>query len=109
MHKKKYMDITSAGRSALVPFVPGETYRQRHGRRLREAHAHLPDLNRIASDSGWKIRVLNQGSLFEVMAGPHRYEWWPATAKVVVNKKYERGIHCHDFQQLVTIIERKVR
>lgn len=91
-----------------MPYDPHEETEKRHARRAQAAHNHLPILKQYCEVQGWRIRVLNDGNLIEIMAGPHRYEWWPGTAKVIVNKKYERGIHCHDYQQLIRIIERKI-
>lgn len=28
-------------------------------------------------------------------------EWWPSSAKLVLDRKYERGVHAHDYEQVM--------
>jgi len=40
---------------------------------------------------------------------PFLAEWWPSSAKLVLNKKWEEGIHCHDYKQALMVIEESSR
>lgn len=33
-------------------------------------------------------------------------EWWPSSAKLVINKQWNEGRHCHDYRQALEMIER---
>jgi hypothetical protein len=37
---------------------------------------------------------------WQVKRGPILIEWWPRTAKMVVNKQWNKGVHVHDVTQL---------
>jgi hypothetical protein len=37
--------------------------------------------------------------------GPFLVEWWPSSAKLVLNKKWGEGVHCHDYKQALRVIE----
>jgi hypothetical protein len=41
--------------------------------------------------------------------GPFLAEWWPSSAKLVLDKKWGEGIHCHDYKQALTVIEESSR
>ncbi len=36
-------------------------------------------------------------------------EWWPSSAKLVLNKQWSKGIHCHDWQQARDFLDHKAR
>jgi hypothetical protein len=95
----KHKDVCTAGRSQLVPFRPGEAAMERHDRRLSVALDCEAIMRAWAAERGLTVRILNRGHhwLFEKVG--FIAEWWPSSAKLVVNRRYERGTHVHDREQ----------
>ena len=60
-------------------------------------------------DMGWELRVTNHGSHYIMTKGKNTAEWWPRTAKLVINKKWKGGIHCHDIHQVLGVIKTRVK
>ena len=54
--------------------------------------------------SGVEFRLLNEGEHWQVKANDKAYDWWPRTAKLVINQNWKRGVHVHDYTQLINII-----
>jgi hypothetical protein len=96
--------VQSVGRSKLVPYLKKETGAQRHERRKREAitaeHLLRQDLEKL----GLTLRVSNEGHHWKMTRPGLIVEWWPSTAKLVFNKAYRGGIHCHDRFQVIGLI-----
>lgn len=100
----KYSDVKSLGPSKLAPFVPGEHPRDRHDRRLSTAVSMLNNLMSWCEKVGLNVKVTNQGHHWRFTNQEWLIEWWPSSAKLVVNRKYSRGIHCHDVHQVKRVI-----
>ena len=37
------------------------------------------------------------------------FEWWPASAKLVIAKQWKKGIHVHDVTQVIAIAEERLK
>lgn len=104
----KFKDV----RQAVVPpkliqRQPGEHYRDRHERRLL---ANLPGQDAVSefcAASGLRLAVTSNGhhwSIYPATAqpgDPQFAEWWPSSAKLVFRKQWQKGIHCHEYLQLI--------
>lgn len=95
----KIPDAYSAGRSAIVPFVEGEAPQERHQRRFDENISHSDEIKEWCAQRGVKLKILNDGQHWKFSIGPRFIDWWPSSAKMVFNARYNRGIHVHDYEQ----------
>ena len=108
----KYNDTLSAGSSHLVPFIRNERPRKRHRRRLRINLKYEDEVAVWARLRGLKLRVTDGGQhwQFRGMYNGYRFsaDWWPSSAKLVVNQRWDRGIHVHDYRQVQTVLEPEI-
>lgn len=93
-------DRRSAGRSCLVPFDGGETPALRHERRWQAALEAREIVRAWCRAAGLGLRISNGGHHWVFTRGSLRVEWWPSSAKLVVNQHYDDGVHVHDVLQL---------
>jgi len=100
----KYSDRRSARRSKIVPYIPDETPEHRHARRLGAAVRTADELREWCSANGWTFAVHNGVDHFAFRRGDTMLDWWPRTAKLVINKQWNKGIHCHDYQQVIKFL-----
>jgi hypothetical protein len=102
--RQRKLDRRRVGRSALVPFVPGEDPMMRHARRLKANLEAEPTVRAWAAEMGWVLKVHNSGQHWIFKKSKRFVEWWPSSAKLVVDKSWDEGIHCHDYLQVKKII-----
>jgi hypothetical protein len=103
----KYRDISSRGRSQLAPFVPGEAPSQRHERRLLVNLDHEQDARFTCDRWGVNLTIHNEGHHWIFLIGKSRVEWWPSSAKCVINQNWTHGLHVHDYWQVINIVRRQ--
>lgn len=104
----RYDDRGSMGRSRRAPFIPGETPSERHDRRLRVALGMREAFERWLAAHDLALRVANDGHHWQIRRGRELLvEWWPSSAKAVIAKRYDKGVHCHDADQLRELIARR--
>jgi len=106
---KKIRDIHKAGRSRLVPWKPGEPPIQRHRRRLQTNCEHFGEMLAWCHQRGLTLIMRNKGQHWQIYKDGIMVEWWPSSAKLVFNKHWYNGIHCHDYKQVQREIERRMR
>ena len=104
--RRRFSDVASVGRSALVPFDPSETPDQRHERRLKANLERYDDLRDWCKQRGIQCCLSNNGHHWRFVRLNTLVEYWPSTAKLVVGKRYDRGVHCHDWEQLRSQLKR---
>ena len=92
-------DTKKAGRSKLVPFVPGESPMDRHERRLRTNLEAIDDVRAWSKSRDVRFTVKNSGHHWIFEKGKRIVEWWPSSAKLVVQKRWTKGVHVHDYEQ----------
>lgn len=103
--RKRFSDKQKVGPSNIVPFIPGEDPGVRHERRKKVA------LNTEESFKSWcqnnriDLKVSNEGHHWRFLFNTKLIEWWPATAKLVIQRKYRNGIHVHDCEQVKRILK----
>lgn len=95
----KYSDRYRLGKSDISPYKAGETYRARHNRRKKTANDMVDVLQAFASENDMTLSVANNGHHFSLKNKVFVADWWPSTAKLVINKQWHKGFHCHDAEQ----------
>jgi len=58
---------------------------------------------------GFTLRILNGGHHWELTRPGLTVEWWPSSAKCVINKNWPGGVHVHDHEQLKLLVETTIR
>ena len=96
----RYADADNAGRSARAPFRPGEQPASRHARRKAVAQRDHDALDAWCDEHGAILRVNNDGHHW-IIDGIIHAEWWPSSAKLVIERQWQHGIHCHDVFQVI--------
>jgi len=112
----KYSDINGMGKSELIPrkVEKDETASERHIRRLTKdetaSERHIRrltyNMSQVAHITAWcthqeiAISITNNGHHWKLEYHKKLAHWWPSSAKLVFDKHYKRGIHCHDIEQL---------
>ncbi len=106
----KYKDKNGMGKSKLCPKVKGESEKsgERHARRKSFNLKRFKIIERFCENNNLVFRLLNNGHHWQVESDKKIIEWWPSSAKVVVNKNWKRGIHCHDYEQFIEIIKKEI-
>lgn len=100
----KYDDSTSAGRSKVVPFIENEDSKDRHARRLDTNWTNRQKLRDWCESNGWILEIKNRGQHWIFIGHGQRVDWWPSSAKLVINLQYKRGKHVHDHTQVIEIL-----
>ena len=106
----RYTDTKTLGRSKVVPYIEGEDPSHRHLRRLEAAmHSRWPTrLENWCAGNGCTLTISNHSQHWRITGNLHA-EWWPSSAKLVIDRQYDRGIHCHDVAQLLACLDRRKR
>lgn len=102
----KYGDAHKVGNSDLVPFKPDETPKERHERRKNAAADAQESIAKWCEEHTVEMIVSNDGHHWRFLKEKNTVEWWPSSAKMVVNKRWKDGLHVHDFKQVISILTR---
>ena len=104
----KFHDRCSLGRSAVVPHVKEESWRQRHQRRLYVNLRHSSEVQAWCFERSVRVTITNHGHHWKFMyCGGRQAEWWPSSAKLVFDRRYRQGIHCHDYGQVLRTLAKR--
>lgn len=96
-----FHDVSKVGRSDVVPYRPGEQPAKRHARRLYTNLKFQAKVRAWAKSHGIELKISNKGHHWRFILRDNVAEWWPSSAKLVINKAYAAGIHVHDYKQLM--------
>lgn len=103
--RNRFKDRKSAGRSEIVPFLPGEKAGRRHTRRLKtNLQLFRDEASKWCNDRLIFLTIGNKGHHWKFTRDGKIVEWWPSSAKFVANKDYRNGIHVHDWNQARNLI-----
>lgn len=81
-------------------------WRGRHRRRFNEAQSTAPELSAWCADRGVHMTVTNHGEHFRFyMNYLCVAQWWPSSAKLIVYGRWKEGIHAHDWQQVMYVLD----
>jgi len=92
------------GRSKLIKFKKYEAPMERHDRRKRENLAHCEVLEQFCREHGIEFKITNEGHHWQFRKDATLVEWWPSSAKIVINKRWHQGIHTHDWEQAKKVL-----
>jgi hypothetical protein len=101
----KYKDKLNLGRSRLVPYNSIESAAERHARRLQTSSRFEAAASAWARRFGIKVKISNRGHHWRFVLDSRIAEWWPSSAKLVLNKDYAAGIYAHDFLLVKKFLE----
>jgi hypothetical protein len=100
--RRGYRDITTMGHSKLAPFA--YTHSQRSDIRMRAAVRDGRLLRQWVESVGGTLDIKNDGHHWIVKLDARCFEWWPSSAKLVIDKMWQRGIHAHDIEQVMKVV-----
>lgn len=106
MARRRIDDRDKAGRSDLVPFIENESPSDRHARRKAAAVERVRHVESWCRSKGVKLTRSNDDHHWTFRRGKWIAEWWPSSAKLVIRKQWNRGIHVHDHVQASKAMER---
>ena len=106
--RDRYNDVRSAGRSDVAPFVGWQGHQGRHSERMDTALRFRDVMEQWCQAHGLKLTIHNEGHHWKMTNGVLLAEWWPSSAKLVFDKKWANGIHCHDVEQLATLVGKRL-
>jgi hypothetical protein len=85
--------------------LPEEYKKQRRERRM-ERTSRLEAQARVwAERYGCSLRVLNDGHHWLFQKPGFMAEWWPSSARLAVNRDYDRHIHAPHWAEVLTELE----
>ncbi len=97
----KYRDTRRLRSDLIAPSPPGEDYRDRHKRRLEFNLKAQEWVAEEAAALGLTLTVTNDGHHWQFRGGDINADWWPSSAKFVLNSNFKRGIHVHDYHAMM--------
>ena len=100
----KFKDTKSFGKSVIAPFQPDESWHRRHARRKNTNLQYTDELKSWCQLYKWKFEIKNEGHHWIFRKDETLVEWWPSSAKLVKNKQWKKGIHCHDFLKVIEFL-----
>ena len=91
-------DSRNASTPAKCRYRHNESGADRHARRLRYAVELIPKVVKWTIKVGINLTIRNNNNhwTWETMDGKNRADWWPSSAKLVVNRDFTNTIHAHD-------------
>lgn len=108
--RERFPDRRSVGRSKHIPFVDGESFKDRHWRRLGMNAEQADAMREWCSKRGVKLSITNNGMHWQFQCPEGvLIEWWPSSAKLVIDKRWAHGIHVHDWTQAQRIVKAQMR
>ena len=107
--RRRHPDTHNMGRSRRIPYKAHESYRERHERRKKENLHEEHNLRVWCEARNIILTIYNEGHHWQFhLASRRLVEWWPSSAKCVVDKRWGSGYHCHDVHQVKQVISREV-
>lgn len=84
---------------------PNEYRRQRRQRRVDRNLDVSREAKARADRRGFTLRVLNEGQHWLFQKPGLVAEWWPSSAKLVLNRDYDHDQHAHHWPQVAARLE----
>jgi len=105
--RKRFRDRSKASGPTAIQYRPGESWRDRHARRKSFNSKFVEAARDWAKSRGVFLSITNDEHHWKFARGKASVQWWPSTAKCVVNERWRSGIHVHDWRQLKIILDRE--
>lgn len=99
----RYRDKSKVG-SRLIKWLPGESASERHKRRLSLALDCRSNCEVFCGAHGIELEIKNDGHHWIFRTSRGVAEWWPSSAKLVLNKRWRNGIHVHDWEAVMGVV-----
>ena len=96
---------TRPSRSERRILPPEEYKRQRRGRRMQRTSGLESEVRAWTERQGCAVRVLNDGHHWLFQKPGFVAEWWPSSARLAVNRDYDRHIHAPHWAEVVTVLQ----
>lgn len=93
-------------RSKLVPYLADESGSARHDRRLTFNVERRQLVKDWAVKCGIELRIHNDGHHWRFKKGGLFGDWWPSSAKLVLQGKFDQDQHVHDYQQAMNALSK---
>lgn len=91
------------GPTAVSAYIPSS--KARHAARLQANLSGRASVEGWCSGRGVGLRITNGGHHWQFRRGAKLVEWWPSSAKLVMNKRWNHGIHTHGYDQVLRMLE----
>jgi hypothetical protein len=102
----KYHDKTKCKSEAeIIQYKGGEGWKKRHKRRLDANKEYLDKFRNWCEKKGFTFNIFNNNEHWQVKSATKVFDWWPRSAKLIINQQWKKGIHVHDYTQLIECIE----
>jgi hypothetical protein len=87
----------------MVPYLIGEDPKDRHFRRFTSNNDpnYVQKISEFCTQHGVIFKINNNGHHWHFEKQSKFVDWWPSTAKLVLNQNWKRGIHVHDYGQVI--------
>lgn len=95
--------------ATLIKPLPGEEWQERHKRRLHVNLAGEAELRSWANEHRLTLDIKNNGHHWIFQRPGFLAEWWPSSAKLVIAKRWNHGIHCHDWKQVQAVLAGRLK
>jgi len=70
---------------------------------------HSEEVRAWCFDRAVTVTITNHGHHWKFLYKGKVAEWWPASAKLVFDRLYRNGIHCHDYGQVLQVLATRWR
>ncbi len=87
------------------PFNVKAAIRRRRERRMDRNLALERTARQWADKQGFEFAIHNDGHHWVLKKPGLFVEWWPSSAKLVLNRDYLHDFHIHDWQQVVAKLQ----
>ena len=89
------------------PLEPRDYMRRRRERRLDRNTNAAHEAMVWAARNGFVLRMYNEGHHWIWQKGEFVAEWWPSSAKLVLNRCYDDSLHVHDWSGVLSVLQKR--
>ena len=108
-NRSRITDSQKIGKSKIVPYKDCETAGERHQRRFETNNRNKIIVQTWCKENRFVLDVKNGGHHWIIKKKNILIEWWPSSAKLVINKEWYNSIYCHDYLQLIDLLSKKFK
>lgn len=105
VQRRKKDKTKSAIRTKECQFDHQEKSEDRHQRRLKLAIKHSDRLKGYCNHKGYELKISQEGKHFVINRKRLHIDWYPYSAKMIVNYQNGDGIHVHEVSQIISYLE----